>query len=174
MTPRLVFICAFALAAILMFSGCQTAPAPAPKTDVAADVKAIKALSEQYFAAFNSSDAADIAATYADDAIEMPPNQVAIEGKNAIQAGYEAYFKNYADNSSTVAMTPSPSEIQVPGDWAYVRGTYTGTVTRKGGKPMEGSGKYLQVCKRQADDSWKFYRFIWNSNAPPPGGGDER
>ena len=38
----------------------------------------------------NSNDAAALAATYADDAIMMDPNQAAIEGKQAIQAAYEA------------------------------------------------------------------------------------
>jgi ketosteroid isomerase-like protein len=57
----------------------------------------------------------------------------------------------------------------VAGDWAYDRGNYTLTVTPKPGKPMEESGKYLAVCKRQPDGSWKISRLIYNSNNPPPG-----
>jgi ketosteroid isomerase-like protein len=59
---------------------------PEQKRDVAADITAIHALPEQYTAAVNSSDAVAVAATYADDGIEMPPNLAATEGKQAIQA----------------------------------------------------------------------------------------
>ena len=163
MTRRNVFICAVALASILTFAGCQTAPPTAPKTDVAADTAAIKALFDQAVAAWHSNDMTALAATYADDAIMMDPNQAAIEGKQAIQAAYEARSK---ENAVKVALTPL--ETQVAGDWAYVRGTLTATVTPKSGKPMEESGKYLFIVKRQPDGSWKVYRDISNSNNPPP------
>ena len=163
MTPRIVFVFAFALAAMLTFAGCQTAPKQELKRDVAADTRAVSALADQYAAGMNSSDAAAVAASYADDAIEMPPDQAAIEGKQAIQASYEAMFKEYA-----VKFALTPLETQVAGDWAYQRGNYTDTVTPKSGKPMEQSGKYLVIAKRQPDGSWKDYRATWNSNNPPP------
>ncbi len=163
MTLRNVFLCAFALASMLTFAGCQTAPAPEQKRDVAADTTAINALPEQYTAAVNSSDAAAVAATYADDAIEMPPYLAATEGKQAIQARYEAIFKEYALKFASTLL-----ETQVAGDWAYARGNYTSTATPKSGKPLEDSGKYLLIAKRQPDGSWKVYRVIWNSNNPPP------
>ena len=164
MTLRKVCICAFALTSMLTFAGCQTAPQPEQKRDVAADTTAINALRDQYVAAVNSNDAAAVAATFADDGIEMIPNQAAVEGKQAVQALYEAMFKQ-----SAVKNAPAPLETQVAGDWAYDRGNYTLTVTPKTGKPMEESGKYLVVCKRQPDGSWKLYRLIYNSNNPPPG-----
>ena len=163
MTLRNVFVCAVAPVLMLTFAGCQTAPTPQPKMDVAADTRAIDALADQYAAAMNSSDAAAVAAVYADDAIEMPPDQAAIEGKQAIQASYEATFKEYAVKSAL-----TPLETQMAGDWAYKRGNYTNTVTPKSGKPMEQSGKYLVIAKRQPDGSWKDYRATWNSNNLPP------
>jgi len=163
MTPRIVFILAFALAAILTFAGCQTAPTPEPKRDVAADIKAVRALLDQHIAAMNSSDAAAVAATYADDGIEMPPNEPPAEGRQAIQARLEAVIKGNA-----VKLEAMPLEAQVAGDWAYGRGNYTTSVTPKSGKPMVESGKYLSIARRQPDGSWKSYRLIWNSNNPPP------
>ena len=167
MTLRNMFVCAFALTSMLTFAGCQTAPTPAPKRDVAADMKAIKALSEQFTAAYNSMDAAAMAATYADDAIMMDPNQAAIEGRQAIQAAYEARSKESAGKVALAAAL-TPLETQVAGDWAYDRGNYTITVTPKSGKPMEISAKYLTIYKRQPDGSWKIYRDISNRNTPPP------
>jgi len=163
MTLRNLFPCAFALTSMLTFAGCRTAPTPEPKRDVAADTAAINALDDQYAAALNSSDAAAVAATYADDAIEMPPNLAAREGKQAIQAAYEAMFKE-----NGIKFTITTLETQVLGDWGYDRGSYTSTATPKSGKPMEDSGKYLGIAKRQPDGSWKVYRVIWNSNNPPP------
>ncbi len=162
MTSPNVSLCAFALASMLTFTACQTAPAPEPKRDVAADTKALNALRDQYTTAVNSQDAAAVAATYADDAIEMMPDQAATEGKQAIQASYEAMFKE-----NKAKFTHAPLETQVADDWAYDRGNFTMTVTPKSGKPMEQFGKYLVICKRQPDGSWKIYRLISNSNNPP-------
>ena len=163
MTPRNLFLCAFALTSMLTFAGCRTAPQPEQKGDVAADTTAINALLDQNIAAWNSSDAAALAATFADDAILMEPNLAAIEGKQAIQASYEAGFKEKA-----VKCTITPLETQLVGDWAYVRGNYTSAITPKSGKPIEESGKYLDIVKRQPDGSWKIYRGMINSNNPPP------
>jgi len=166
MTLRSVHLCAFVLTSMLTFTGCQTAPTPKPeeKRDAAADTTAINALRDQFTAAFNSSDAAAVAATYTDDAIMLPENRAAVEGKPAIQASYEAMFK---ENTGKIVLTPL--ETQVAGDWAYDRGNATVTVTPKSGKPMEESSKYLVILKRQGDGSWKVYRDTDNSNNPPPG-----
>ena len=167
MTLRNVVLCAVALALMLTFAGCQTASTPEPTRDVAADTAAIKALGDQFTAAFNSGDAAAMAAAYADDAIMMDPNQAAVEGKQAIQAAYEARSKDNA-GKITRTMVFTPLETQVADDWAYDRGNLTITVTPKSGKPMEESVKYLTIYKRQPDGSWKIYRDISNSNNPPP------
>ena len=163
MTSRNMFVSAFTLTLLLTFTGCQTAPAPQPKTDVAADRKAIKALGDQYAAAWNSNDAAALAATYADDAVMMNPNQASVEGKQAIRAAYEARFKESALKAAVTLL-----ETQLAGDWAYDRGNVTINVTPKSGKPMEESVKYVFIYKRQPDGSWKVYRDISNSNNPLP------
>jgi len=167
MTRHSVYLCAFALTSILMFTGCQTAPPPQPKMDVAADTAAINALNDKVTDAFKSMDAAAVTATYADDAIMMDPNQAAIEGKPAIQAAYEARSKE-KDKVASVAMVITPLETQVAGDWAYQRGNYTATITPKSGKPMETTYKYLNIYRRQSDGSWKIYRDMSNTSSPPP------
>ena len=163
MKSRIVYLCAFALASLLTFAGCQPAPQPEQKRDVAADTAALNALRDQVIAAFNSHDAAAMAATYADDAVMMNPNQAAVEGKQAIQAAYEGLFKEV---QGKIAFTPL--ETQVAGDWAYDRGNYTVTLTSKSGKPVENSYKYLVIVKRQPDGSWKLHRETGNRNNPPP------
>ncbi len=164
MSRRNMSLWVLALTSVLALAACQNAPAPEPKKDVAADTSAINTLRNRVAAAFNASDAAALAATYADDAIEMNPEQPAIEGRQAIQAAYEAMFKG-----ATGKLAFTPLETQVVGDWAYDRGNYTATMTPKPGKPTELSYKYLVIMKRQPDGAWKVYREISNSNNPPPG-----
>jgi uncharacterized protein (TIGR02246 family) len=174
MTQRKVLLCAFALTLALTFTGCQTAPTPAPKTDVAADMAAIKAVNDRMAAAFDSKDVAALAAAYADDAIMMDPDQPAIEGKQAIQAAYEARAKENASQSVSLTFAFTPLETQVAGDWAFDRGDYTVTVTPKSGTPMERSNKYVTIYKRQPDGNWKIYLDISNRNNPPPAAAGEK
>ena len=56
-------------------------------------------------------------------------------------------------------------EVQVAGDWAFSRGTYTLSITPKaGGEEIFIDGKYMTILKRQTDGSWKIHRDIFNSN----------
>ncbi len=169
MTQRTVFFCAFALTLILIFAACTPAPPPEPKRDVAADMKVLNALRDQYVAGVNSGDAAAVAATLTDDAIDMGPYEPAVEGKEAIQVSYETMFKEY-----TVKIGLTALETQVLGDWGYDRGTYTITLTPKTGKPIEDTGKYLDVLKRLPDGSWKVSRSIYNTSNPPPGKAEKK
>lgn len=139
------------------------APTPELKRHITADITAFNTLRGQFAAAYNSNDAAAVAAYYADDAILMFPNQTAIEGRQGIQALLEAYFW---ENAAQIAHTPL--ETEVAGDWAYERGNIALTVAPKFGNPRQESIKYLAILKRQPDGSWKVYRDMENSNEPSP------
>jgi len=74
----------------------------------------------------------------------------------------------------TAEETVTTEEIQVAGGWAFLRGTYTATMTPKEeGDPQEETGKCVHVVQRQPDGSWKNMRVIWNSDQPAPGGATE-
>ena len=100
-------------------------------------------------------------ALYTEDAIQLPPNQAALQGKAAIQAWYEAFppFSNFQEQSL---------EIEGQADLAYDRGTYSMTVTPPGAAPIEDRGKYLTIYRKQADGSWKIARVMFNSDLPLP------
>ena len=107
----------------------------------------------------------DAAAAYTDDAIVMPPNEPPTEGKQAIE-------KSLAELISKLQLSNlqlSISEVDVQGNTAIVRGTYSSNFMVPGmDVPMEDRGKTLAVWKKQADGSWKLHRDIWNSNMPIP------
>lgn len=162
MLPKLC-LSIVALASMLVLAGCQTAPQPEQKRNVAADIAAINANRNQFAAAYNSNDAEAVAAYFADDAVLMLPDQPALEGKQAVQAALEDFFKQNAAN-----IKHNPLETQVAGDWAYERGNITETVTPKAGKALVRSLKYLVILKHQPDGTWKIHLDMDNSNLKEP------
>ena len=126
------------------------------------DEEAIAGLLEEYFAALNAGDADGYLACFTDDAVWMPPDEPAIVGK-------EAWLEENPDPFTTfdLDLTLTLDEVVVPGDWAFARGTVTGTFTAAEGEPVQVSGKNLWILQRQSDGSWKVWRSIRNSNNPP-------
>jgi uncharacterized protein (TIGR02246 family) len=155
------------IAFMLILASCSPAPEE-PAAEVrsqAEDVAAIKTLADDAIAAHNAGDAAAIAALLTDDAVLMPPNEPTVIGKEAAQSGAQTVFDHF-----TVKLTAELVEVEVAGDWAFGRGTFTYTATPKaGGEPIEGSDRFLTIYRRQLDGSWKIHRDIYNSHKPIPG-----
>ena len=126
-----------------------------------ADRTAIRQADETDMKMTNAKDWKGDLALYSEDAILLPPNQAAVQGKAAIQAWDEAFppFSNFQEQSL---------EIEGQGDLAYDRGTYSMTVTPAGAAPIEDHGKYLTIWRKQADGSWKISRVMFNSDLPLP------
>lgn len=99
---------------------------------------------------------------YTEDAVILPPNTPAVEGWDPI--------KSYILTEGTeVDFKVDMLEIEGRGDLAYVRGTYSETVTRPGADtPTKDTGKYIEIWRKQPDGSWKVIRDIWNSDLPAP------
>ena len=168
---KLHVVTAFVLSLGLVGPACAPAPEPPPAAEApthAADLAALEANAEAYEAAYAAGDADALAALHADDAVRMPPNAPPVVGKEAIKASFQATFEQF---DGKIAL--SLEEVEVTGDWAFVRGASPVTLTPKaGGDPLQSEGKYMSIRKRQPDGSWKIFRTIWNSNDPLPGAGD--
>jgi len=140
---------------VLAVSGC------APQVDVEADAAAVRSVFDEATAALNPG-GGDIVDLDAEDAVIMYANGPAVIGKEAIRTREQ----RFADQA-TFEETRSVEEIVVSGDWAFVRWTGTGTVTPKdSGESSEFNRKGITNFQRQADNSWKIARVIWNSNLP--------
>lgn len=152
----------FALTALAVSSlvlACQ--PTVGPMSD--ADVAAVRALGTSYAQAVLAGNAEAVAALYADDAVEMPPNVAARLGKATIQAAYEG-------GGGTTAFTLTSQRIDGRADLAYDRGTWSWTGVLPGqSEPSSDTGKYLAIARRQADGPWRWTEVIWNSDMPPAG-----
>jgi len=135
------------------------------KVDTEADVAAIKSSTEEYDATLKAGDLDSWMSLYTDDAVRMPPNMPALVGKDAIRNFYQPILEQYV-----IDINETCEEVIVCGDWAFIRGTYTYTMTPKvGGDPSLDSGKWIALHKRQSDGSWNIYRNIFNSDLPPSG-----
>ena len=161
MSTRSVLLAVLALA--VASTACQP-PAQEAGPLSEEDVAAIRAVPEAFAQAVLAGDWGTVAAGYAEDAVLMPPNGPAVEGRAAIRAWWEA--------SSTPNMTQftlPPTEIDGHGDLAYVRGTYAMTIVPEGApEPFQGSGKYVVILQKQSDGSWLVVVDIWNSDQPLP------
>jgi len=146
---------------VLSLAACQPAPPPVPATLSEADKAGIEETTRAFGKAFEAKDWAGVAATYTEDAILLPPNAPAVKGRAAIQEFLAAFPPASNFQISTI-------EVDGRGDLAYVYGTFSMTITAEGAEPVEESGKYLEIRKKQADGSWLLHRDMFSSNAPPP------
>lgn len=115
--------------------------------------------------AFNRADAEARVAFLTEDAVGMPPNQPPVVGKEAVRVWWMEGFRVAASRLGL-----SSQELNVLGDWAIGRYTWTMETRRAAGGAMAtDNGKGFWVWRRQADGSWKNALSIWNSDNPVPG-----
>jgi uncharacterized protein (TIGR02246 family) len=105
---------------------------------------------------------------YMADAVLLPPDGQAVVGYQAIRSWHQGTYARAA-----MQLTPTVDEVQMIGDWAFARGSWTGTTTPKaGGEPRRESGKFVILLRRLPDGgSWRIAREIWNAQ---PASGDLR
>ncbi len=117
---------------------------------------------EQIDAAFNTSDLDGLVALYTSDTVQMPPEEPVVIGKEAIRSRGEPLFAESNYQLSSVV-----EDIQVSGDWAFLRMSYNMSSTPKdGGDTTTEVGKWVLFCQRQTDGSWKIANDTWNTDAP--------
>ena len=100
-----------------------------------------------------------------DDAVFWTANYPAISGKAAMKAAYDGL------SAYTFHMDFEFEEIQVCGEWAFVRGYENITLV-----PKDGKGRRLEITKRRAlsilrrqtDGTWKTARGMTNFDSPQP------
>lgn len=128
------------------------------------DVQAIRKLVNDFCAAHKYDDGAKLAEFYSDDAMLMPPGEPMVFGKQAIASRYQQDIEKF-----TAELTTTPDEIEVSGNLAFVRGTFTIRLTPKAeGEKIEATFKFIEILRKGTDGLWKPYCDIWNSDKPLP------
>ena len=132
--------------------------------NVKADVEAIKSYFETYASSIAEGNLDGWTTHFAEDMVAMPPNEAIIEGKETIRQWGKPFFDQYNQEELITI-----DEVEVAGNWGFVRNHYTLKLTPKaGGELFQANGKGIWIFKRQADGTWKASRAIWNSNDPLP------
>ena len=123
---------------------------------------AIDTANARYADAFKRGDAASLVASYTDDAVVMPPNMAAWEGRAAISQGFAGFLSQF----SLVDVRLTTKDVIVTAYYAIERGTYSWTLHPKTGTGPDiiDTGKYLTVWEQQEDGSWRITRDINNSD----------
>jgi ketosteroid isomerase-like protein len=141
----------------LVLAACSQ-PAPEPVDTSEADAAAIRAHTDQFLALWNAADVAGLGAMYDDDAIRMQPDGPNAEGREAILQAFTEYFDEFDAQQTAVV-----DEVGVFGGVGFGRGTWSVRQTPKaGGDEQERNGKWFVMHRRQADGSWKTWRWMWN------------
>jgi uncharacterized protein (TIGR02246 family) len=150
---------------VTLVTGASAWRLEAQTTDASA---AITGVSDAYVKATLAGDVKAITALYAEDAIEMPPDHAAIKGRQAIEAYYSSEYAELAKNKMKLSkFSLKHTGTVVSGDLAYDAGTNQQTLMSMDGKPMDETGKYVVLLKREGG-AWKVSHAIYNRDAPPP------
>ena len=100
--------------------------------------------------------------TYSEDAILFPPNAKSIKGREAIIVFYQNYPPMTDFNQKI-------EEMEVLGDYAYLRLNWSMPVTQTGLNPSYiDTGVIFCIMRKQNDGNWKIWREIWNSDISVP------
>lgn len=143
---------------VMLLAGCQGGN----KTALLANQTLIQA--DQAFSALSAQTgfAAAFKRYATGDALLLPENLAAIEGKAAI-------IENLQGMPAGSKLSWSPQAADVSGDMGYSWGIYTLTGKDSRGRMTAAYGKYLSVWKRQSGN-WQLAVMMINSTPGPAGG----
>ena len=134
-----------------------------PRHDRAADEAEIHQLIDSIAGSFKTGDMEQVLAIYADDVLVLGIDQPDVAGK-------DAWRKTLADqpNDVTVNVRMDTKELEIAGDLAYERGTYTADISSKatGALLRSVTNRHIHIFKRQPDGHWKAWRLMENATSP--------
>jgi uncharacterized protein (TIGR02246 family) len=114
------------------------------------DEAAIRKLVDTWMAASKAGDIATVLDLMTDDVVFMVPGREPF-GKEAFAAASDAMKNVRIDGNAEIR------EINVLGDWAYIRNYLEMTITPEGGAPVKRSGWTLTILRKE-DGRWRLAR----------------
>jgi uncharacterized protein (TIGR02246 family) len=127
-----------------MFAGAQ-------EMTTSDDERAIRDLVADWMAASKAGDTEKVLSLMADDVLFTVAGQEPF-GKEA--------FRAMSENRKDVQMEGAAEirELEVRGDWAWLRNYIDITITPPGGKPVRRSGYTLSILRKEPDGKWLLVR----------------
>jgi uncharacterized protein (TIGR02246 family) len=117
----------------------------------------VKDANDRWNAAFNSGDAAAVAALYTADGTVLPHTHAVVKGSAAI-ADFWAGMISAGLKDHGIELL----DAQDAGDLAYSSGKWWATGPAKDGKAQRFEGTIVTILRRQSDGSWKTCLHTWN------------
>ena len=115
------------------------------------DERAIRQVVDTWMNATRTGDLQTVLSLMTDDVIFMVPGREPF-GKKEFAAGADSLKDTRIDGVSDIV------EIQVLGDWAYLRNHIAMTMTPQSGTPVRRSGYTLTIMRKGADGRWRLAR----------------
>lgn len=115
------------------------------------DEREIRQVVETWSSASRSGDTATILGLMTDDVIFMVPGNEPF-GKEGFAAASKTMDGVKIDGTSEIA------ELQILGDWAFIRNHIDLTATLPDGKNVRRSGYTLTLLRKEADGHWRLMR----------------
>jgi uncharacterized protein (TIGR02246 family) len=115
------------------------------------DEQAIRELVNKWMDASKAGDIATVLSLMSDDVIFMVPGREPF-GKEAFAAMNQGMKDMRIDGTSDI------QEIQVLGDWAWMRNKLKVTITPPNGQSVVRSGYVLTILRKQANGNWVITR----------------
>ncbi|OCO99981.1 MULTISPECIES: nuclear transport factor 2 family protein [unclassified Ensifer] len=114
-----------------------------------------------YEKALNANDIDAILNLYGEEPIFMPQHAPALIGRAAVRAGYAQVF-----DTIKLEIRFDIHEIEVTGDWAWVRTSSAGkTRILAADVTIEEGNNEIFVFRREAG-AWKIHRYLFSTNRP--------
>lgn len=152
---------------LLLFCLTALACADEPREGLTeAEVEHLRATTEQWASAAMTGDLDALLALYTVDAVVMPPNEPAVQGRDAIREWFESESGPWVESIQLDIL-----EVDGHEELAFVRGRYVMTAAPAAGAPaVTDTGKYLEVRHRMVDGSWLITVDMFSSDRPATGG----
>jgi len=150
----LVLVLAIAVGAIALGTRMSTA------NEKPATADTLRQLEGEFMKAAAEKGSEGYMSYYAEDAVEVPNGEDAIQGK----ANIAKTMGFLDDKKNSLVWTPVGADISASGDLGYTWGTYEFRSKDKDGKPTVDHGKYTSIWKKQKDGSWKVVLDMGNAS----------
>lgn len=148
---------------LIASAGCAGQTQQAPPVDTAGAIAAVDSMNTGFMAAVAARDTDAVVAMYADDARVLVQGMPAMNGRDAIRAGWAQFM---ATPGFDLTFKSTEKIISQAGDLVIDVGSYTQKMQDAKGKPMEDVGKYVTIFKKM-DSGWKIIVDTVNSDKAP-------
>jgi uncharacterized protein (TIGR02246 family) len=115
------------------------------------DERAIRELVATWIAASKAGDHASVLGLMTDDVVFMVPGREPF-GREAFAAASKSEGPKLIEGTADIV------EVQVLGDWAWLRNRLKVTIAPPGSAPITRSGYTLTILRKGADGTWRLAR----------------